>query len=193
MSFRSMSGALLLLTSGCALLSKSEPAAPRYFSAEAADRPARAAAEKSGQPLRLGTITSGADIRENLVFRRSDFELGYDEDHRWTEKPEVYLRRSLARMLFEERGFQRVVSGRANTLEVELAAFEEVLGPQGKARARAVVVLHDERAVLIERTLTVEEPVGDSREPEDVVRALSAALARLVEQIGALVAESVTQ
>lgn len=182
----------LVFVSGCALLSKSEPTAPRYFSPESPEVPLRnpGTQEGKGRTLRLGSVTSGSDIREDLVFRSSEFELGYDEDHRWTEKPEVYLRRALARMLFEDRGFQRVVSGRADTLEVELAAFEEVLGPKPRVRARAVVVLHDERAVRVERTLTVEEPLGDGREPEDVVRALSVALARLVEQIGALVIES---
>jgi hypothetical protein len=179
----------LFLCSGCALLSKSEPFAPRYFSPEqvgsAAPSP-RKISSAPGVPLRLGAITSGSDIRENLVFRSSSTELGFSEE-RWTERPESYLRRALSRALFEERGLQRVISGRAATVDVELAAFEEVLGAEGRARMTVVVILHDEHLVLLERTLTVERAIvrsgGTERNPNDVVKALSEALAMIVDQI----------
>src|SRR4029077_4048150 len=116
---------------GCALLSKAAPLQPRYFSLEdgplASNRGAALRSPTSGaMQLRLGRVSAGPHLRERIVYRDSDHELGYYEDRRWTERPETYLRRALARALFEERGLLRVVSGGAPTLEVELVAFEEI-------------------------------------------------------------------
>jgi hypothetical protein len=93
--------------------------------------------------------------------------------------------------LFEEHGLTRVISGPATTLEVELTAFEELVGPPNRVRASVVVIVHDQRAVLLERTMTVEKAVTVAAAGGDgVVIALSDALAAIVGDVTeAVVAE----
>ncbi len=172
----------LLLMTGCALLGKSEPLAPHYYTPESVTPPSTAA--KEGTPLRLGLIRAGSDIRQNLVLRVGEHELAYDDEQRWTEPPENYLRRALSRVLFEDRGMQRVISGAATTLEVELIAFEEVVGPPRKVRVSAIVIVHDELTVKLQKTITVEKPIADAH-TETAVAAMGEALLDLVSQISA--------
>jgi len=185
-------GALLL--AGCALLGKGEPLVWRYYSAEYEGEPAGAPGAP-GPELRLGAVQAWPHLRERMVVRRADRELAYLEDRRWTERPEVYLRRALARALFEDRGVVEVVSGRAATLEVELTAFEEVLEPH-LARLEARLSLRDDRLGLLEETFTVEQPVArapgaDRLHP--VVEAFSVALrtavARMADRVVARLSE----
>lgn len=172
---------------GCALTAKSEPLRPRYFSPESIQQAARPLhAPAANLQLRLGRVVAGASLREQIAHRDSEHELGFYEERRWTERPEVYLRRALARALFEERGATRVVSGFAPTLEVELAAFEEIRAPQHAARMQAIAILHDERVGRLEQTITVERPIApaaDARKDEALIRALSEALAQGVAEI----------
>jgi cholesterol transport system auxiliary component len=102
---------------GCALLGRSDPVPPRYFAPEYAAPPGatRAAA---GRPLRLGRVEGWSNLRERWVVRDPAGATSYAEDRRWTERPEVYLRRALSRALFEERGLVEALSGRALSLEV---------------------------------------------------------------------------
>lgn len=172
---------------GCALTAKGEPLRPRYFTPEATEPAARVLrAPASNVQLRLGRVVAGSSLREQIAYRNSDHELGFYEERRWTERPEVYLRRSLAHALFEERGATRVVSGAAPTLEVELTAFEEIRAPAHKARLQAIAILHDERIGRFEQTITVERPIArapDARKDESLVQALSEALAQGVAEI----------
>jgi cholesterol transport system auxiliary component len=178
--------AVLVAAPGCALLSKSEPLVPRYFSPEPT-REARSPAAPANLALRLGPVTSGSEIRQNLVVRSSEHELSYSEEQRWTEKPEAYLRRALSRELFEERGARRVVSGPSLTVEVELVAFEEVHASTGTvARVTATLILHDERLVRVEKTLSFDVPVDHAAaldHSDETVRALGLALDRVVRNI----------
>ena len=172
---------------GCALLGKSEPHVPRYFTPEF-DGDASAAPTRS-QPLRLGRVEGWSHLRERMAARNSAREFFYHEDRRWTERPEVYLRRALARALFEERGLVESYSGRAVTLEVELIAFEEIERPHG-ARMQARFVLRDDRVGLLQETITVEQPVAKSEGADQaraVVDALSQALHTGVTRIADLV------
>jgi len=180
------------LQCACALTSKSEPMVPRYYSPEyrggrsAATLPASASVPATGLQLRLGHIRGSSHLRERIVFRNANGELGYYEERRWTERPEDYLRRGLSRALFEERGLTRVVSGMAPTLELELVEFEEIRGPAPKVRIEAVIVLHDQRVVQLEQTVRVERPVraaSDDARAGAVVRALAEALHAAVVQI----------
>ncbi len=181
---------------GCALMSKSEPLTVRYFSPErppsgreppvVAVPASTTATEALGRALKLGSVVGGADLRTQLAFRTAEHELGYDEEIRWTEEPEVYLRRALSRALFEERGLQQVISGPSPTLDVELVAFEERTVEPRTARVMAVVRVHDDRIVQLERTITVEVALAAKPEPEQVVAALSDALYRMADQIAAL-------
>jgi cholesterol transport system auxiliary component len=174
----------------CALLSKAEPLQPRYFSPEdnalASGRATDARAVGSpGMRLRLGRISAGPQLRERIVYRASEHELGYYEDRRWTERPDAYLRRALARTLFEERGLLRVVSGSAPTLEAELVAFEELRVPAHKVRMQVMIALDVGQTGSLDETITLEQDVpsvgGD--QSAAVAAAFATALHLGVEQV----------
>ncbi|HEX2678768.1 MAG TPA: ABC-type transport auxiliary lipoprotein family protein [Polyangiales bacterium] len=183
-----------LLGSGCALLSKSDPLTPRYFSAEDTSggaveaQPSQRSAGNQGDPLRLrlGRIDAGSGLRERIVYRTSPDEVGFYEDRRWTERPEDYLRHALSRALFERHGFSRAVSGAAPTLQAELLAFEEVRGDHPGARVTLVFTLDDEHDTLLEQTLTIERPLAPNAGSDRgaaVANAMTAALHEAVETI----------
>jgi cholesterol transport system auxiliary component len=177
---------------GCALLTKSEPFTPRFFSVEPQSVPsARPPAEGSGRlELRLGRVTSAAYLGERIVYRKSPSELAFYEDRRWTEKPEAYLRRSLVRAFFDDASFSHVVSGAGPQLDVDLVEFAELKGPGHVARVRAAFALYEARYVRAGGTVTAEVPVTAAKsdaEAEAVVTAMSqaldAAVAQIVEQV----------
>jgi ABC-type uncharacterized transport system auxiliary subunit len=187
--------------SGCALTSKSELVAVRYFtpehdkprltSAGAGERPSRARAP--ARALALGAVTSGSNLRERIAYRDGAHEIGYYEDQRWTERPETYVRRELGRTLFEERGFERTVEGGAPELDVEVLAFDELRLANGAraARVQLKLLLWQGQDVLVEETLTVDRPVA-ARQPriEDFVAAMAAALDDAAEQVAQRVAQA---
>jgi cholesterol transport system auxiliary component len=147
---------------GCALLGKNDTVVPRYFAPEYAVPPGanRAAA---GRPLRLDRVEGWSNLRDRWVVRDPAGATSYAEDRRWTERPEVYLRRALSRALFEERGLVEALSGRALALEVELIAFEEVERPH-QVRLQALLILRDDRLSLYQETISVEQAVAPSDE-----------------------------
>lgn len=188
------------LLGGCALLSKAEPLVPRYFTPEiepplsqpTAARTAGVAALR----LRLGSVQGGPQLRERMMFRSAAHELGYYDDRRWTERPEAYLRRALARALFEERGLFRVVSGPAPTLEAELSAFEELRGPEPRVRVQVVITLDDARVGGMQETIRIEQPLRAHSEDDAAdaaVAAWAAALQRCVAHISDHVLARLTQ
>lgn len=191
-----VSTALACALGGCALLGKSDALEPRYFSPDSSAQRAGPgapdlgadAATKGAIELRLGRITAPAYLGERIVYRDSNYELNFYEERRWTERPEDYLRRALARSFFEERGLRRVVSGAGPTLDVELVEFAELRRSPAVARVSATYVLYDNRVVRREATVTMELPIpstpGQSRaSPELTVRAMSDALNRVVEEV----------
>jgi cholesterol transport system auxiliary component len=175
-----------LATAGCALTSKSEPIAPRYFSPE---RPADAARVKPAEvPLevRLGRVYGASYLDERLVFRDSDYQLGYYEERRWTEEPAEYLRRRLARVLFEERGLRHVVGGFGPSLEVELTGFEEIRSPKRIAREQMTARLEDAHVVRWEQSLTVDQPITEDSTGDpatSMVAAIGVALGSAVDKV----------
>lgn len=179
--------AFVLPALGCALTSRSEASAPRYFSPERRDESRSASAPASGRAmeLRLGRVTGASYLDDRLVYRSSAHELGYYQERRWTEAPERYLRRRAARVLFEERGVKRVIGGAAATLELELVAFEEIRTPRRTARVQVIARLHGQHTVRWEETLTVDQIIlathGDSAAA--AVEALGAALGLVVDRI----------
>lgn len=186
---------LCCLCSGCALVSKAQPLAPRYFSPDSPSAQAERAPD-SAEPsapaleLRLGQIDAAVHLEERIAYRPGHGELGYYESWRWTEPPQAYLRRALARELFERRGLVRVVSGNAPTLSVELTSFEEVReGRRGVARVELTVLLRGERRALLERTLRQERPLpADSADdPRPLTQSLASALDAAVSQVADLV------
>jgi cholesterol transport system auxiliary component len=147
---------------GCALLGKHDPVVPRYFAPEYVAAPGanRAAA---GRPLRLGRVEGWSNLRERWVVRSQSGATSYAEDRRWTERPEIYLRRALSRALFEERGLVEALAGRTVTLEVELVAFEELERPQ-RVRLQALLILRDDRLSLYQETVSAEQAVAPGDE-----------------------------
>ncbi|HVW29083.1 MAG TPA: ABC-type transport auxiliary lipoprotein family protein [Polyangiaceae bacterium] len=185
---RSLHALLLgLAMQGCALFTKADPLDPTYYTPEPFAASPSTATPPPDLALRLGPVTSGSEIRQNLVVRTEGDELSFSEEQRWTEKPEAYLRRALSQELFERRGVRRIVSGPSLAIEVELVAFEEVVRGDGHfARVVATLILHDERVVREERTMTAEVPIANATKAQhspDTVRALSSALERVVSDI----------
>jgi ABC-type uncharacterized transport system auxiliary subunit len=138
--------------------------------------------------LRLKRVTAAKHLNEEMVFRRSDLELGVYEDQRWSEPPAEYVRRALAFALFERRGFTRVHATNAATLDVEVTAFEETLSPAGVV-LEVVVQLHKGDRALLQETFTLREPLtghSEGVEPPSkfaVASALGKTLGELVTQI----------
>src|SRR5689334_5933836 len=105
----------------------------RYFTPtwkEATPSAGRQSAE--GPRLRLGRISASSHLRNRMVYRLSDVEVAVYEDRRWTERPEEYVRRALMQALFEERPIVHAVSGVGPAIDVELLAFDEVHGKNGR-------------------------------------------------------------
>ena len=148
--------------SSCALFSKGEVATRRYYSPDLPVVAASSIDRKPGLQLRLGRVTANRTISERIVYRDSEHEVTIYDDRIWTERPEAYLTRGLNRVLFEERGLQRVVGGPGQTLEVELLRFEEIRVPAHAARVRLSFSLSDERLVSLQKTVDVELPIAQS-------------------------------
>ncbi|MET0285832.1 MAG: ABC-type transport auxiliary lipoprotein family protein [Polyangiales bacterium] len=167
-----------LSLAGCSFFGKQAPLHPRYYDPE--PEAASGAVTPSGKSLRIGHVLGASHLREKVAYHEAERELGFYEQRRWTERPEIYLRRALGRELFERRGMTQIVSGVAPTLEVELTDFSEHKSPH-QARARARVLLVDARTVRFEQTFEASVAIpGDDFDPV----AFSKALAQLVDQIG---------
>ncbi len=179
--------ALLSLLSDCALTSKAQAVYPRFFSPEpemvAAALPVTTEAPIA---LRLGQVEAASHIDERFAYRLEPSELSYNEERRWTEAPERYLRRALERELFQRRGIQRIVSGPGGTLDVELTAFEELRSPPARVRLALSFSLHDDRQSQLERSLVVEKPLpanAGGASAREVTSALTLALAAAVLEV----------
>lgn len=177
------------LQSGCALTGKADALSPRYFSPEQV-----ATRQNAPNPqhleLQLGQVSSASHLDERIAYRLSGAEVGFYDDRRWTEIPEAYLRRALERELFEQRGLQRIVTGSAPTLDVELTAFEELRGTPTKARVSLSFSVHDQRRSLLERSINVEREVTVQAGADPGARlaaTLASTLSDAVVSVGALV------
>lgn len=170
--------ALALLLAGCI---GGPPPPPRYFSPPLPVRPARATpAALEGVTLRLLPVAAAELLRDRIVWRRSDVELGFYEQERWTEPPARTFERALARELFEVRGLVRGGRSASHELAVELVACEEVLLPEHRARVVATVaLLGADQTALLERTFAAEEPIA-AEDAQAMARAVGAALDRVV-------------
>lgn len=179
---------------GCALLRKSDPVVPRYFTPEQ-EGELTTAAGLPGLQVRMGRVEGWTHLRERMVARGPGREVVLRDHWRWMERPETYLRRALVRTLFEERGLREALTGRAPTLEVELIAFEELEKPHA-VRMQARLMLVEERVTLLAETVTVLQPIGESGASDrarDVVEAFSLALqsgvTRIADRVIAKLAE----
>jgi cholesterol transport system auxiliary component len=171
----------------CALLSKSDPVVPRYFSPETSvTKGVGPPATPPALELRLGRVSADAYVKSKVARRESTYEVVYYEGRFWTEKPDAYVRRALLRAIFDDRGVRQVLSGVATTLEVEVLAFEEVLKPAHVGRVTLAYSLYDDRTVLLSRTVSFEQPIagasGDA-EADAIVEALAAAMGAAVDAV----------
>jgi cholesterol transport system auxiliary component len=187
-----LAGLTCCLLGACALLSKAEPRVPRYFTPERATSGSTAASTAAAtggmRQLRLGNVRGSSELQERIMYRASPHEVGYHDGLRWTQRPEVFLRRALARALFEERGVARALSGLAPTLDVELVAFEELGAPAQRARVEVIMTLEDDQRGSFQQTLVVEQAVqGKADDALAGIEALSSALYSCVAQIAARV------
>lgn len=176
------------LLGGCVLTSKAAPLEVRYFSPERIDAtPATRQTQPPVGRLRLGRLTSSANLRYPIVHRESAVELATYETRRWTENPEDYVRRSLSRALFGDGLLEEVVGGAAVTLDVELVAFEEVrAGNRHFGRVQLGYRLHDERSVLESGIVTVERDARGA-EFEPVIAAIGSAMDAATSELAAKV------
>jgi len=165
---------------GCALTSKADVLAPRYFSPEPASG-TRSPKTTDRLELRLGQVSSASHLDERIAYRVSGAEMGFYDDQRWTENPEAYLRRALERDLFEERGLSRIVTGGAAILDIELTAFEELRGQPPQARVAVTFSLRDDRHSFIERTLDLKRPLVQ-RAGADAAQRLAETLSKTLDE-----------
>jgi ABC-type uncharacterized transport system auxiliary subunit len=180
---------VLLCASSCALTNKADPLNLRYFAPFVPDTAAQAATPRpAAQPLliRVERVEAVAHLTEAIAYRRTDTELGYYDDLRWTETPNVYLEQALSESLFNDGSFRRGLTEGAYSLDIVLEAFEEL--KYGPPRVRLVTRLWvgNERFVLRERRLVVEEPIAGNTTASSqaaVVAAFSAALTKTAEKI----------
>jgi cholesterol transport system auxiliary component len=167
----------LAVAGGCALTQRSKPVEFTYYTPELVRTGvASRQAASSGRPtLRLGRVGSGVDLGPRIAFGDGAYQVHYYDDRRWTERPENYVRRALARALFVDGGF-RTTSGDAPTLDVEVLAFEEIRAPeQHAARIALRLVLSKDHVLIEEDTVAVTQPVaGESF--DEVVAAMASAL-----------------
>jgi len=186
----------LSLCPACALMSKGEAFSPRYFSPDVSEPTLRlvgnsATATGVAPELRLGQVEAASHLEERIAYRPGEGELGYYDSWRWTEPPQAYLRRALARELFERRSLVHVVSGAGPTLDVELVSFEELRQGTPAGRVELRFSLSDGRRMLLEQTLRVERPVAPGA-VEDAAPRLTKALSSALAEAVAQVAERVT-
>ena len=171
---------LLLLLCGLALCAcTSSPAPPRFF------RPPHqipAAAALTSRTLALSPTASGQQLGERIMWRRSDVEVGFYDQERWTQPPARFVDQALSDALFVAGGLRRVERA-GLALSVELVAFEEVLLPNHLARVELRALLVDgEGAALLERSVAAARPVSE-HEAEAMVRALGEALDAAIQEL----------
>lgn len=188
-SSRAVAAVALALSCGCALTSKSDSVILRYFTPErVVARPASPQTAKPSPPLELhlGRVAAASYLRERMAFRDSDYEIGYYDDFRWTDRPEAYVRRAMIRGLFEDGGLQQVMSGPSPTLDIDVSAFEELRVPTHTARIEITWTLYNDHAVLVQKTLLAEKPIVETKGnegPSALATAMAGALADGVNQI----------
>lgn len=184
--------ACALEISGCALTSKADALSIRYFTPESthARLTSTSQAQPSGKAIEIGRVSSGLHLREKMAYRDDAFEVGYYDDRRWTERPEVFVRRSLGRTLYEDHGMKRTLAGQSPVLDVELLAFEEIKSTHS-ARVSLHILVHDNEKALVEKTVLVDRAITATG-PEGVVRAMAEALDAACEEIAGLLIQSPT-
>lgn len=178
---------LLVALAGCALTKKAPPLDVRYYALQST--PIEQTAEPTeGARIRLGRVFAGSHLRTRIAYRSSPVEIEFYETRRWTEPPEDYVRRAIERALVE-RGVL-VTGGVALQLQIEVLAFEEVLGPPVSGRVSLRYMLIDNRKVVREGVIEAVRPAGNDYD----FSALIVAIGRAMDEASAsVVSEVMTQ
>lgn len=170
--------------SGCALFGKSKPLEFRYFDLDVDTSGAATAPPAKDLSLRLGEVSAARHIDRRFVRRTGAHELGYYDAWRWTDRPDVFLARTLSHDLFERGGVTRVVSGAGPTLEVELIALEEVRdGEHSHAHAAVLARLQDDRVQRWQRQFHAKAQLRSGEAAAALADALSQALSNVAAQV----------
>ena len=179
--------ALALSLSGC--LGGSAPHS-RYFAPLVELPPAQPA----GEPLlRDRGLNAPPHLKDRIVWRLSDVEVGVYDLRRWLAAPPQMVSTALTRELFQGRGLRRTMAGSAPALEVELELFEEELAPGHLARIQlSALLVNREQEALLDKTYRVERAIADE-EPESMARAMGQALAELSGQVADDVLQAMAQ
>ena len=94
---------LAVALAGCALTRRSTPLEVAHYTPEhtlpprlTSGQPLGRQEPRPGALLRLGRVSSDTGLGERIVFRDGSFQVRFYEGRRWTERPEVYVRRALS-------------------------------------------------------------------------------------------------
>jgi cholesterol transport system auxiliary component len=181
----------MVLLAGCALTQKATPLELRYFAPPTQASSKRASPEPT-TPLRLGHVTTSALLGTRIVHRDSTVESAPYETLRWTDEPDLYVRRSLSRALFDAAPFEQAIDSEAPTLDVDVLAFEEVR--RGASRAGRVELryeVRDDKRVVAHGTIAIERAAGAGI--EGVVAAIGRALDDATSGLASRIAEQLPQ
>lgn len=171
--------ALTAALGACALTSKSKPLEIEYYAPPVAETAEASAARQTRDArIRLRRVEGGSHLRSRIAYRTSDVQLNFYDGRRWTEPPDVYVRRALEQTLYE-RGVL-VTGGVAIDLEVEVLAFEQ-LEAERAGRVALRYRLVDRREVIAEDEVDVSRPA--SGDFTSLVSAIGEALDAACEQL----------
>jgi cholesterol transport system auxiliary component len=175
----------LAVLAGCALVRSSKPADIRYFAPEPLAR-ASAPVRARDLKVRIGRVEPSTHLRERIAYRASSVEVALYDERRWTDAPDIYVRRAVERSLFDRRGVEQTFHRDGPELEIEVVGFEEVVAPLHTGRVQLRYQLRDRDVIVARGTLTAERPVaGDGFAP--VVASIGEALDEVAEQLAEIV------
>lgn len=166
---------------GCALTSKSKPVDVHYYNPAVTTETRSTSQGPVRARVRLGRISAGSHLRYAIARRKSPVELELYELDRWTDTPDVYVKRALERALFVERPIEEATSGGGIFLDIDVLAFEEVDSPPS-GRVQLRYRLRDDTSVIATDVVTVVRPSRSGR-LADVVAAIGTALDAATAQI----------
>lgn len=178
-----------LILASCTFTTSSAPRELRYFAPEVSPRVPGVIAV-AGPPcrrVRLGRTSTASDLGLPIVRRVSSAEVQPYETLRWTEAPDIYVRRALVHALFDAGSLEQAIEGDL-VLDVAVLGFEQS-GRPGAASGRVELEfeLRDDHRVFARGDANAERPATDTS-IEAVVAATSEALAAAADEVARRVA-----
>lgn len=180
--FRRLVPAVLLFATGC-LSGPDEVKFVRFFRPEATV-PAEVARASERAPLVVRRVAAAGHLREPIAWVKDEIEIGHYDELRWSETPQRFVERMLDEALFARRGIVEGAGG--DSIDVDVTAFEQVLGEASRAKVALRVILEG-RTGTLRREFSREEPLPDAS-PESLARAIGRALSAAIEETAEWVA-----